>query len=159
VLVTQCMVTLCLESEMQRETSRERDSTLANYVDMKNFFNRKKYQESGMVESLIGALLFNAWGFIICCVAIDLLTLLDIFLPRINFGKPVHRDGMPEEPMVRQETPSTGFSYLKRDLVRLLGVLCHGVKSVQDRAREAGGLPVVMNMCVIDERNPCQLTL
>ena len=54
---------------------------------------------------------------------------------------------------------STGFSYLKRDLVRLLGVLCHGVKSVQDRVREAGGLPVVMNMCVIDERNPCQPNL
>lgn len=85
---------------------------------------------------------------------IDLLTLLDIFLPRINFGKPVHR---PEGPMAGDST--AGFSYLKRDLVRLLGVLCHGVKSVQDRAREAGGLPVVMNMCVIDERNPCQLTL
>ena len=91
--------------------------------------------------------------------AIDLLSLLDIFLPRINFGKPVHQDGRPEEPTAEGINPSAGFSYLKRDLVRLLGVLCHGVKSVQDRAREAGGLPVVMNMCVIDERNPCQLTV
>ena len=50
----------------------------------------------------------------------------------------------------------SGFSYLKRDLVRLLGVLAHGVKDVQDRTREAGGLPVIMNLCVIDERNPCK---
>lgn len=49
----------------------------------------------------------------------------------------------------------SGFTYLKRDLVRLLGVLAHGVKDVQDRTREAGGLPVIMNLCVIDERNPC----
>lgn len=51
----------------------------------------------------------------------------------------------------------SGFSYLKRDLVRLLGVLAHGVQDVQDRVRDAGGLPVVMNLCVIDERNPCAL--
>lgn len=48
-----------------------------------------------------------------------------------------------------------GFSYLKRDLVRLLGILCHGIKAVQDRARLCGGIEVVMNLCVIDERNPC----
>ena len=33
--------------------------------------------------------------------------------------------------------------------------LAHGAKDVQDRVRDAGGLPVVMNLCVIDERNPC----
>jgi ataxin-10 len=53
----------------------------------------------------------------------------------------------------------SGFTYLKRDLVRLLGVLAHGVKDVQDRTREAGGLPVIMNLCVIDERNPCMWAL
>jgi ataxin-10 len=90
---------------------------------------------------------------------IDLLCLLDVFLPRINFGKPVNRDGTPAEPQTTNVgDPARGFLYLKRDLVRLLGVLCHGVKSVQDRARQAGGLPVVMNMCVIDERNPCKST-
>jgi len=60
------------------------------------------------------------------------------------------------------ESPSadvSGFSYVKRDLIRLLGVLSHGMQSVQDRTREAGGLPIVMNMCVIDERNPCSLSL
>ena len=82
----------------------------------------------------------------------DLLRQFDLFLPRINFGKPVNADGTPSP----QRSHSTdGFSYLKRDLVRLLGVLCHGVRAVQDRTRMAGGLPVVMNLCVIDERNPC----
>lgn len=69
----------------------------------------------------------------------------------------MNRDGTPAEPQTTNGgDPARGFRYLKRDLVRLLGVLCHGVKSVQDRARQAGGLPVVMNMCVIDERNPCK---
>jgi len=78
-----------------------------------------------------------------------LLRQFDLFLPRINFGKPVNLDGSPS---LSQNTD--GFYYLKRDLVRLLGVLCHGVRAVQDRTRVAGGLPVVMNLCVIDERNP-----
>jgi len=73
------------------------------------------------------------------------------FLPRINFGKPVSPDGSPS---LQRSQSADGFSYLKRDLVRLLGVLCHGVRAVQDRTRAAGGLPVVMNLCVIDERNP-----
>lgn len=56
VLVTQCMVTVTLGSEMQRERIEKGDMSLENYIDMKSFFNRKKYQESGMAESLIGAL-------------------------------------------------------------------------------------------------------
>jgi len=64
VLVTQCMVTLCLESEMQRERVEKGQSTLTHYVDMKDFFNSKKYSESGMVEGLIGESCSNAWRFI-----------------------------------------------------------------------------------------------
>jgi len=48
-----------------------------------------------------------------------------------------------------------GFQYLKRDLVRLLGILCSGSKAVQDHVRDRGGIEVVMNLCVVDERNPC----
>ena len=81
---------------------------------------------------------------------IELLRLLDLFLPRINFGKPVGRSTP-----TRQSTVD-GFQYLKRDLVRLLGVLCNGLKAVQDRARDCGGIEVVMNLCVVDERNPCK---
>jgi Spinocerebellar ataxia type 10 protein domain len=53
----------------------------------------------------------------------------------------------------------TGFAYLKRDLVRLLGILCWRKKYVQDRIRLCGGIPVVMNLCVVDERNPCELVV
>lgn len=83
---------------------------------------------------------------------------MDLFLPRINFGKPVS-----DSPSADIRTPTqqsvadpTGFQYLKRDLVRLLGILCHGSKAVQDHARSCGGIQVVMNLCVVDERNPCQ---
>jgi hypothetical protein len=51
---------------------------------------------------------------------------------------------------------AAGFPYLKRDLVRLLGILCHNSKVIQDRVRSSGGIPVVLNLCVIDERNPCE---
>lgn len=79
----------------------------------------------------------------------ELLRLLDLFLPRINFGQPVG------DVPAGAATDPTGFSYLKRDLVRLLGILVHRNKEVQDRVRLCGGIPVVMNLCVVDERNPC----
>lgn len=82
----------------------------------------------------------------------DLLRQFDLFLPRINFGRPVNPEG---SSALQRSQSVDGFFCLKRDLVRLLGVLCHGVKAVQDRTRVAGGLVVVMNMCVIDDRNPC----
>ncbi|KAG1831254.1 spinocerebellar ataxia type 10 protein domain-containing protein [Suillus variegatus] len=87
------------------------------------------------------------------CSTDELLRLLDAFLPRIYFGKPVLN------PATDQSIPSSvaganGFSYLKRDLVRLVGVLCHRDKTFQDRIRLCGGIPVIMNMCVVDERNP-----
>jgi ataxin-10 len=86
----------------------------------------------------------------------ELLRLLDIFLPRINFGKPVVPPGSrpPHSPV---EHKTTGFLYLKRDLVRLLGILCHANRAVQDRVRDCGGIEVVMGLCVIDDRNPCEL--
>ena len=81
----------------------------------------------------------------------DLLRLLDVFLPRINFGKPVGQSATNGAP----PPDNPGFFYLKRDLVRLLGVLVHRNRAVQDRVRECGGIQIVMNLCVVDERNPC----
>ena len=88
------------------------------------------------------------------------------------FGKPVDISTLPLPPGVSHQphsAPTTdsateddgpvkaGFSYVKRDLVRLLGILCAREKAVQDRVRACGGIPVVMNLCVVDERNPCKL--
>ena len=48
------------------------------------------------------------------------------------------------------------FAHVKRDLVRLLGILASHDRGVQDRVRECGGIPVVMNLCVVDDYNPCE---
>ncbi|KAJ6504882.1 spinocerebellar ataxia type 10 protein domain-containing protein [Mycena vitilis] len=138
VLITQCIVTITLEaSDMDAQASAILEQ------NSQDFFNEATVADQGIVESLT-----------------ELLRLLDLFLPRINFGKPVGPDGKAALPTPTQPqsggdgADGTGFSYLKRDLVRLLGILCHGIKAVQDRARLCGGIEVVMNMCVIDERNP-----
>jgi len=139
VLVTQCIVTITLES-MDMDTH-----SAVMEQNSQDYFNAASSADQGIVESLT-----------------ELLRLLDLFLPRINFGKPVGVTG----PDLKAALPThvqphdggggdgIGFSYLKRDLVRLLGILCHGIKAVQDRARLCGGIEVVMNLCVIDERNP-----
>ena len=66
-----------------------------------------------------------------------------------------------EESVVTSErsNDTKGFAYLKRDLVRLLGTLCYRRSDVQNRIRECGGIQVVLNLCVIDERNPCELSI
>lgn len=159
VLVAQCIVTVALEAEEQQARINEGSSTYTSFTNMKNYYVQKRYEGVGLVESLIGM------SFPTSRVPIpklkkreitELLHLLDIFLPRIQFGKPVNPDGTPVSSLSPPVADGSGFSYLKRDLVRLLGVLAHGVKDVQDRVREVGGLPVVMNLCVVDERNPCE---
>ena len=96
--------------------------------------------------------------------------MLDAFLPRITFAdsnpspapspapsaQRPPRDTSPL-PADRYDTAAdpTGFAYLKRDLVRLLAILCHNHRAVQDRVRACDGITVVMNLCVVDRRNPC----
>ncbi|KAF9462934.1 spinocerebellar ataxia type 10 protein domain-containing protein [Collybia nuda] len=137
VLVTQCIVTIAIEADEQR-SSRDQNVPLSDFEpDLKEFFNEARSSECGIVECLI-----------------ELLRLFDLFLPRINFGKPVVSTSGMTTPTQQSTPDNTGFMYVKRDLVRLLGILCHGVKAVQDRARESGGIEVVMSLCVVDERNP-----
>ncbi|KAJ7281931.1 spinocerebellar ataxia type 10 protein domain-containing protein [Mycena rebaudengoi] len=150
VLVTQCIVTVTLESPSESEDGEVRSAVLKQ--NSQDFFNEARSADQGMVEKL--------------------LRLLDLFLPRINFGKAVRAAdaGPPTQPSTSSASAapaqpsaapqpsgavdSTGFAYLKRDLVRLLGILCHGCKAVQDRARHCGSIEMVMNLCVVDERNP-----
>ncbi len=98
----------------------------------------------------------------------DTLRAFDRFLPRITFGRvapapvPVPADGAPQRMPpdagsgASRAADPKGFAYLKRDLVRLLGILSSGRRTVQDRVRACGGLQVVLNLCVVDDRNPCE---
>lgn len=127
---------------------------------------------TGFVEELVGMMV--PWVFASCrshtgnrfCF-LETLRLLDGFLPRINFGKAKvagpasdvrspNVSGCREARTDQAAADAAGFPYLKRDLVRLLGILCHNSKVIQDRVRSSGGIPVVLNLCVIDERNPCE---
>ncbi|KAF4593301.1 hypothetical protein EYR38_009015 [Pleurotus pulmonarius] len=149
VLITQCISTITLEPEERELSPIEEQEKAASssalrsarsFATFREYFNETRYADNGFVETLI-----------------ETLRLLDIFLPRINFGRPVSRN---EPPTAAANVASSGahqaqgFSYLKRDLVRLLGILCHSTRSVQDRVRKCGGIEVVMNLCVVDERNP-----
>ncbi|EPQ56458.1 hypothetical protein GLOTRDRAFT_138184 [Gloeophyllum trabeum ATCC 11539] len=123
VLVSQCLITVTLAA-----------STSSNYPndDRNNILTQAR--EPATIKTLI-----------------ETLRLLDLFLPRINFGAPAVS---PSTSQVAHDPQSPGFKYVKRDLVRLLGILSHESRAVQDTVRTSGGIPVVMNMCVIDERNP-----
>lgn len=67
------------------------------------------------------------------------------------------RPGVPLPPPT--ETEERGFSYVKRDVVRLIGILCYENRAVQDRVRLCGGITAVMNLCITDERNPCTFSI
>jgi len=148
VLVTQCIVTITLDARSQHHNgSPNSESSASSSEDLQLFFNQVHHEGVGMVETLA-----------------DLLRLVDRFLPRINFGKPISTvrsadTALEGQPQTEPQPPAPvidhpGFNFLKRDLVRLLGILCHEDKAVQDRLRKCGGIEVVMNLCVIDERNP-----
>jgi len=147
VLITQCIVTITLEEEEKDHDNASTD----NEVDkLRTFFYEARSEGGGgLIESLLGLPILLVASCTLMSIPIELLRLLDLFLPRINFGKPVTQ--IPQG----ATTDATGFFYLKRDLVRLLGILCQGTRVVQDRVRCCGGIPVVMNLCVVDERNPC----
>ncbi|KAJ4473682.1 spinocerebellar ataxia type 10 protein domain-containing protein [Lentinula aciculospora] len=151
VLTAQCIITISLAAHSHHhESPTSSNSTASTHENIYVFFNQVHFEGVGLVETLV-----------------EILRLLDKFLPRINFGKPVAMSAGPSveekkqmETSVspsQQLTPaadSPGFNFLKRDLVRLLGILCSDDRAVQDRLRNCGGIEVVMNLCVIDERNP-----
>ena len=87
---------------------------------------------------------------------VDLSTLLPQNISHQTYPASVTAPSLKDFVTDDENQMKAGFSYVKRDLVRLLGVLCAGEKVVQDRVRVCGGIPVVMNLCVVDERNPCK---
>lgn len=55
VLVTQCIITVCLEAEEQQIRLEEGVSTFTDFTNMKGYYIQKKHDGHGIVESLIGA--------------------------------------------------------------------------------------------------------
>ncbi|PCH37555.1 hypothetical protein WOLCODRAFT_146708 [Wolfiporia cocos MD-104 SS10] len=135
VLVAQCLTTLALDTVEGSAVAHDTRGYLCAAISSAG---------QGFVESLI-----------------ETLRLLDLFVPRITFGKVVPRP-TPEvaqgqrtpAPQAQAPASAQGFAFVKRDLVRLLGIISSGNKTVQDRVRECRGIPVVMNLCVIDDQNP-----
>ncbi|RDX48254.1 hypothetical protein OH76DRAFT_1484158 [Lentinus brumalis] len=182
VLVTQCLTTIALRAEEAGSTRPTSAGGLAS-PSPRTF--------------MVAASTSTGQGFVECLV--ETLRLIDLFVPRITYGKVVQR---PTAPMQRdlqgrvspnannsdpesasatdaQKQTVTGatevqpekktatepqtekakaaaeaFAHVKRDLVRLLGVLASHDRAVQDRVRDCGGIPVVMNLCVVDDYNP-----
>ncbi|KIK61590.1 hypothetical protein GYMLUDRAFT_243286 [Collybiopsis luxurians FD-317 M1] len=153
VLVTQCIITITLaaqgpQSQFHGASALTGSPSASAQENAHVFFNQARFEGISLAESLV-----------------EILRLLDRFIPRINFRKPVVGAGNAVQPTDKTESPaphstaipgsdSPGFNFLKRDLVRLLGILCNEDKAVQDRLRKCGGIEVVMNLCVIDKRNP-----
>lgn len=91
----------------------------------------------------------------------ELIRLLDQVLPRILWGKAQLSAPTPAAPSLLDSGADTdssklAFMNVKRDLVRVLGTMAYGDRAVQDRLRECGGIHVVLNQCVVDERNTCK---
>lgn len=159
VLVTQCIITITLDEAEGDDDEDDADASM--WVDSEGNELRAQFNEArsgageGLAESLLGMLAeFQILPVPLINDPTELLRLLDLFLPRIHFGKAVQTS--PDDQYHEAAADPTGFSYLKRDLVRLLAILCQGTRAVQDRVRNCGGIPVVMNLCVVDERNPCR---
>ncbi|KAG8771048.1 hypothetical protein FRC12_003880 [Ceratobasidium sp. 428] len=85
---------------------------------------------------------------------IDVLRQLDQLLPRIQFGKVRPQFPNTSSPNELVSPDVSGFQFVKRDLIRLLGTVVHDDKSIQDRIRERGGIQVVLSLCAVDDRNP-----
>ncbi|EJD43591.1 hypothetical protein AURDEDRAFT_167314 [Auricularia subglabra TFB-10046 SS5] len=97
--------------------------------------------ETRLLVAPMKTLLLEASEYPTLELQIDVMRLLDAFLPRISLH-------------AAPGTDLSGFAYVKRDLVRVLGTLAHEDRVVQDRTRACGGVEVVLNLCVEDARNP-----
>ncbi|TFK89174.1 hypothetical protein K466DRAFT_487334 [Polyporus arcularius HHB13444] len=162
VLVTQCLTTIALRAEEAGSTRPTSAGGLASPSPR---------------TVMVAASTSTGQGFVECLV--ETLRLIDLFVPRITYGKVVQRptapgqrdlqgrqtvtgatEGQPEkktatEPQTEKaKAAAEAFAHVKRDLVRLLGVLASHDRAVQDRVRDCGGIPVVMNLCVVDDYNP-----
>ncbi|KAI9066956.1 hypothetical protein FKP32DRAFT_1644839 [Trametes sanguinea] len=139
VLVTQCLTTVALRAEEAAATPNANAQVASEsvYPSPKGMLVAATGPSGqGLVEGLI-----------------ETLRLVDAFVPRITYGK-LGAGGSDAVDDARKAQVAQAFAHVKRDLVRLLGILASENRAVQDRVRECGGIPVVMNLCVVDDYNP-----
>ncbi|KAI0820362.1 spinocerebellar ataxia type 10 protein domain-containing protein [Trametes gibbosa] len=167
VLVTQCLTTVALRAEEAVATHSEDTSSASNPVPLlprELLVSATGPSGQDTVESLI-----------------ETLRLVDAFIPRITYGRlskrpdppgaadvTMQEEGVPPRnakeggadadlsgpPPAQAAQAAQGFAHVKRDLIRLLAILAAENRVVQDRVRACDGIPVVMNLCVVDDYNP-----
>ena len=75
-----------------------------------------------------------------------MLRRLNLFLPRVKPSASSSRSASAE---------TAPLSSIKRDLVRLLGILTFEDVAVGDLVRERGGVQLILSMTEVDESIPC----
>ena len=123
---------------------------------------RAHHQGSGLVEKLIGNFLFWLAHISLLNYAsapAELLRKLDSFVPRLVLGRTTWSTPRSPDDPAPADIDVSGLNFMKRDLVRLLGILAYNSRAVQDRVRACDGITIVMNLCVTDERNPCMFPI
>jgi ataxin-10 len=166
VLVSEALTTIGLEVQGRRDKARLRAELVesggeeAIIVDIK-----QDVQGQGIVKPIIGAWSSSAVNR---SDFVELLAQLNQFLPRVKpfRAEPVSlsTDSNPDlNASTQAQAPSTlslqeslPFLNIKRDLVRLLSVLTFEDKVVCDQVRKYGGVQVILGLCEVDERNPCE---
>ncbi|CAG8590089.1 6698_t:CDS:10 [Diversispora eburnea] len=53
----------------------------------------------------------------------------------------------------------TGFSHIKREIIKIIGNMSYENKIVQEEVRKMGGIPLILNQCNIDDNNPCNYAI
>ncbi|CAG8738829.1 1283_t:CDS:2, partial [Acaulospora morrowiae] len=96
-------------------------------------------------DSKIRECLFNE-EVVATCIA--LLLQADKTLPRVT--KAISTSVLAS----KSQNGVAGFSYIKRDIVKVIGNMSFENKTVQDEVRKLGGIPLILNQCNIDDNNP-----
>lgn len=152
-----------LEREAEAEQVRERDGVRAlekaGWLDgvVKTYRDEDGHR---LIQLAIGTCPYFLLQRIVMRLKTELTDVLrksDLVAPRlIRLPTPIPTAS---EPMPSLAPTPSPFSHIRRDLVRLLGLLAHEDAAIQDEVRERGGLDVVLSMCAMDETHPCERLL
>ncbi|KAB5593905.1 Extracellular matrix protein 14 [Ceratobasidium theobromae] len=150
VLISQTLANGLMAEQLAWENSMDKASTKRPMLEF------LKNPSDLFVELILGICHFVMINVLSLDLIIyeDVLRRLNQILPRIQFGKvkPMFtRNESVDQPATLD---ASGFQFLKRDLVRLLGIITHEDPGIQVRVRECGGVQLVLGLCAIDESNP-----